>query len=70
MLFRSPTIEQESVNLPCGYVQSETVSTTHRDGSVGSVMHTKWTQKGRLFLYDELKKRSIVPTIEQESVKD
>lgn len=51
--------------LPCGYVQSETVSITHRDGSAGSVMHTKWTQKGRLFLYDELKKHDILPLIEK-----
>lgn len=51
--------------LPCGYVQSETVPITHRDGSAGSVMHTKWTQKGRLFLYDELKKHDILPLIEK-----
>lgn len=51
--------------LPCGYVQSETVSITHRDGSAGSVMHTKWTQKGRLFLYDELKKHGILPLTEK-----
>lgn len=51
--------------LPCGYVQSETVPITHRDGSAGSVMHTKWTQKGRLFLYDELKKHNILPLSEK-----
>lgn len=51
--------------LPCGYVQSETVSITHRDGSAGSVMHTKWTQKGRLFLYNELKKHEILSLIEK-----
>ena len=51
--------------LPCGYVQSETVSITHRDGSAGSVMHTKWTQKERLFLYNELKKHEILPLIEK-----
>ena len=51
--------------IPCGYVQSETVPITHRDGSAGSVMHTKWTQKGRFFLYDELKKHEILPLIEK-----
>ena len=51
--------------LPCGDVQSETVPITHRDGSAGSVMHTKLTQKGRLFLYDELKKHDILPLIEK-----
>ncbi len=56
--------------LPCGYVQSETVSITHRDGSAGSVMHTKWTQKGRLFLYDELKNHDIIPTIEQRKAEN
>lgn len=56
--------------LPCGYVQSETVSITHRDGSAGLVMHTKWTQKGRLFLYDELKNHDIIPTIEQRKAEN
>lgn len=52
--------------LPCGYVQSETVSIVHRDGSNGSVMHTKWTQKGRLFLYEELKSHDVLPLIERK----
>lgn len=53
-------------HLPCGYVQSDTISIEHKDGTAGSVMHTKWTQKGRLFLYNELKEHDIIPLIEQK----
>lgn len=49
-----------------GYTKSETVSITYKDGSIGSVLHTKWTQKGRLFLYDLLKRNGILPLVEQE----
>lgn len=44
-----------------GYVHS----TTHvlENGIV--VMHTQWTQKGRLFLYDKLKSLGILPLMEQ-----
>lgn len=49
-----------------GYTKSETVSITHKDGTTGSVLYTKWTQKGRLFLYELLKRNNILPLIEQE----
>lgn len=48
-----------------GYTHSETVSITHSDGRNDVVMNTKWTQKGRLFLYDLLKENKILPSIEK-----
>lgn len=49
----------------CGYTHSETVEYTHKDGRKDVTMNTKWTQKGRLFLYELLKKNGLVPTIER-----
>lgn len=48
-----------------GYVQSDTIGITHTNGTKGVVMHTKWTQKGRLFIYEELKKKEVLPLIEK-----
>lgn len=49
----------------CGYTHSETIELTHKDGTNFVKMNTKWTQKGRLFLYELLKKNNIVPMIEK-----
>lgn len=46
-----------------GYTQSKTFAIDAEK----SVMHTYWTQKGRLFLYDLLKNEGILPLIEQEA---
>lgn len=57
-------------HLPFGYVQSDTFPIVHKNGMSGTVMHTKWTQKGRLFLYEELKKHNVMPLIEQNKKKE
>lgn len=51
-----------------GYTQTKTQSYTKSDGTIGSSVHTYWTQKGRLFLYNLLKENSILPMIEKEDL--
>ncbi len=48
-----------------GYTQSETIVLEDVEGYERTVMQTKWTQKGRLFLYELLKKNEIIPMIER-----
>ena len=48
-----------------GLVQSYTFNYRHTDGTDGCRMYTRWTQRGRLFLYDILKKIGIIPMIEK-----
>lgn len=47
-----------------GYTHSETVNITRSDGRPDVKMNTKWTQKGRIFLYNTLKEKDILPVIE------
>lgn len=49
-----------------GYTKSETICAKDHNGEYFSIIHTKWTQKGRLFIYEILKKHGILPQMEQE----
>ena len=50
-----------------GYTSTKTQSYNGSDGEIHSKVHTYWTQKGRLFLYDLLKKNGYLPLIEKEA---
>ena len=49
----------------CGYVSSRSIDITRADGRPDVVLHTEWTQAGRKFLYEELKKEGIIPMLER-----
>ncbi len=49
-----------------GWTHSDTVMVKRKDGTQKAVLQTKWTQKGRLGLYDLLKNHDILPLIEEE----
>lgn len=49
-----------------GYTSTKTHNYAGEDGTQHAKPHTYWTQKGRLFLYDFLKARGILPLIEWE----
>ena len=45
-----------------GYAKSETELYARYDGKAGARMVTRWTQTGRMWLYETLKKKGVVPT--------
>lgn len=47
-----------------GYTRSRTHVYTDAEGMQHSRLHTYWTQKGRLFIYDLLKSKNIIPLID------
>lgn len=49
-----------------GYTSTKTQTYNGNDGEVHTKVHTYWTQKGRLFIYELLKAKDILPLIEQE----
>lgn len=50
----------------CGYTKTNTHIYEDSCGKEHTKVHTKWTQKGRLFIYSLLKADGIVPQIEME----
>lgn len=49
-----------------GYTKSHTTEIPISDGGTKVVMNTKWTQKGRLFLYELLKGNGFLPQMDLE----
>lgn len=53
-----------------GYTNTKTHSYIGDDGLNHSKVHTHWTQKGRLFIYDLLKADGVLPIIERNKMNE
>ena len=53
-----------------GFTSTKTHTYPGNDGEIHSKIHTYWTQKGRLFIYDLLKSDNILPVMEREAVNN
>lgn len=51
----------------CSYTQTETYLYKDKNGNDHTRIHTKWTQKGRKFIYEILKADGIYPHMEEKS---
>lgn len=51
----------------CGYVHGNPFQVEHKNSNIVEVKeHTVWTQKGRLFIYNFLKEKGILPLLERK----
>lgn len=51
-----------------GYTTTKNADYTDRHGNLKTKIYTVWTQKGRRFIYDILKKNDILPLIERDDI--
>lgn len=49
-----------------GYTKSETIDITRSNGDPDVTMNTRWTQKGRLFIHELLKKRGVFALMDRD----
>ena len=52
-----------------GYTSTKTSPYAGKNGEYHNRVHTYWTQKGRIFIYELLKENGILPVIEREKNK-
>ena len=50
-----------------GYVRNKTCEYTKGNGEIGTKLLTVWTQKGRMLIYEELKRIGVFPQMENAS---
>lgn len=50
-----------------GYTKSKTIQITHSDGRPDTVLHTEWTQKGRLLIHEILTARGIQAVMDRQA---
>lgn len=49
-----------------GYTKSKTIQITRSDGRPDTVLHTEWTQKGRIMIHEILQKRGICALMDRQ----